>query len=129
MPFDCMASAERRESLHEQLRWVEAGDRSQLSRHHISKPDAAPWATRPCPPLIAAAKPTRVSYTSGSERPLHPVKQINQAQGNFPKDLNYASNTVQSKKKEGKKGNTGTELHRGLVHSIPQLAKILQQKS
>lgn len=128
MQFDRQTSAERRESQHEQPRWVEAGDLNQLSCHHVSESDSAPLVTW-CPPLIAAVKPARVSYTSGSICPLHQFEQINQAQGNFPKDLNYVRITVQSKNKKGKKGNTGTELTRGLIYSIPQLAKILQQKS
>lgn len=45
MQFVGQTSAEQRESLHEQPRWVEAGDLSQLSYHHISELDTASLVT------------------------------------------------------------------------------------
>lgn len=61
--------------------------------------------------------------------PLLQFKQINQAQGNFTKDLNYASYAVQAKKKKKSGGsNDGTELTRGMVCSVPKLPMIVRQE-
>lgn len=46
MQFECQTSAEQRESLHGQPRWVGAGDLSRLSYCAIHEPDTAPLVTR-----------------------------------------------------------------------------------